>query len=362
VARLRVLIIGAGRRVQNNFLPSLYCLRDHFEVAGVHARTPEKVIDVSDRWGVTAVLSLDTVDWSRIDVVAVSVPVSQNPVVLQQLAPHAHRLCLVIDTPVATSLQELVACEKNLANFKKVIVTEDYMNFPLFKMTRQALSDGIIGRPGSVTLLNLGYFFHGLALIRSLSNFSPVWRTRVEQVGSFSWNIRYQLLDGFQACVVGPYRPDSNGGILVEGSEGIITEVESDARWGNSHGRPVFTAARVTENGQLHGYRIDNNAGKTVYFAELPQLKEMRTLDFDDKSDLNLCRGCGLMDVFLALFQANNINNHYGAENALYDSFVSRLASRGRLPIDPLLMVNSNVMTLLRAIAIVRHANRGTIS
>jgi len=265
---------------------------------------------------------------------------------------------LVIDTPVASTLAELTECERLLPRFAKVLVTEDYMNFPLFRLLREAVADDLLGKPIAATLFNIGYLFHGLALARSFVGFAPVWRSRVEHAGPFSTRVTYRLRGGFEACVVGPYRPDHNGGILLEGTKGVISEVAGDAHWGNLDHRPFYLARRKLEAGQLAGYQIEDSAGRSLRTIDLPTLHEMRTLPFDDKSELNLCRSCGLIDVFLAIVESNNINHAYGFESALYDSFVSRLAHRGRLPYDGLSLMGSNAMTLLRWMAKVPRARK----
>jgi predicted dehydrogenase len=82
--RRRVLIVGAGFRVKNNFLPTLHCLKREFEIVGVHARTLERLRPVADLWNVPALSSLDDVDFDAVDLVVISVPPSQNAVVLRR--------------------------------------------------------------------------------------------------------------------------------------------------------------------------------------------------------------------------------------------------------------------------------------
>jgi hypothetical protein len=131
----------------------------------------------------------------------------------------------------------------------------------------------------------------------------------------------------------------------------VISEVAGDARWGHLDHRPHYVVQRDLEADQLVGYRLEDGAGRLLRAVDLPALREMRRLPFEDKSDLNLCRGRGLMDVFLALFEPANLNNAYGFRNALYDSFVSRFAHSGRLPLDPLSLFGSDVMMLVRSAA-----------
>lgn len=359
MAKLRVLIVGAGKRVQNNFLPALRCLSDRFEIVGVHARTAANLSKVADLWDVPAVFDLQHMDWSTVDVVAVSVPVSQNPVVLRQLTPYGRGLRLVIDTPVATTLHELLECDRLLPEFREVLVAEDYMNFPLFSLIRLAAKTGLIGNPRAATLFNTGYSFHGLALIRSFANFRFAWRSETSLIGTFTKNIAYHLNEGFKGSVIGPYRPKSNGGLILEGDSGVITESSTDERWGNTGNRRVYTAREIMHDGDLAGYVIENTSGEPLFSTNLPFLQALRAMPFDDKSNFNLCKGCGLIDVFLALLEPDNMNNSYGPDNALYDSFVSRIAARRRLLVDPPVLGRSTVMTALRTLASFRRLIRG---
>jgi hypothetical protein len=330
--RKRLLMVGAGRRVQNNFLPALRCLEDSFEVVGVHSRTAERLRQVTARWDVPAVESLSDVDFSNIDVVAISVPTSQNAVVLNQLLPHASRLHVVIDTPIAWNFAEYAASGPLLKQFAQVTVTEDYMNFPTFALLRKAVQDGIVGRPLNMTLYNTGYLYHGLALIRSFVGFGPVLQSSRQALGSYGVITDYRLHDDFKATVVGPYRQHTTGGLVFEGEEGVISEFPADQRFYGGN-KPLFMLKPVMEAGQLVKCAITGNGRD--YEMDLPNLRAMRNMDFSDKSDLNLLWGCGLIEVFRSVHQDRNLNRRYGFKNAFYDSFVSRRAEQGVVPIDP---------------------------
>ncbi len=343
-AKLRVLVVGAGRRVQGNFLPVLRALDAQFSILGVHARTAARLQPVADRWGVPAVATLAGASLEAADVVALSVPTAQNPVVLRALLPQAARLSVVIDTPIAWTRQELAATAPLLARFRRVVVTEDYMNFPEYALARQAVAAGLIGTPTALTLTNTGYLYHGLALIRSFVGFRRAVRTWRRRVGGMTTLVGYRFPGGFEACVIGPYRRHSTGGFLLEGTAGAITQFPADLGAATAS-RPVhLLAPRRDAAGRLDGYAI---GALDLIPAELAAMHEM---PFDDKSDLNLQRGCGLASVFRSLIQDDGLNTAYGAENAFYDSFISRLAERGRLPIDPLTWLGRDAMTAVRAL------------
>jgi predicted dehydrogenase len=175
---LRVLIVGAGRRVRNNFLPALACLGSQFRVEALVSPTPVRRAALAAQWGVASWDSIADIELAGIDVVAISVPTSENAGVLRALLPHADRLRLVIDTPIAWTPREYAACAPLLDRFPRLTVAEDYMNFPSFALAREATGRGLIGEVKWLTLNNIGYFYHGLALIRSFAGFAKVRSSR----------------------------------------------------------------------------------------------------------------------------------------------------------------------------------------
>jgi hypothetical protein len=331
-AKRRVLLVGAGRRVQNNFLPVLACLSDAFEVRGLHSRTPATLARVADHWHVPAIASLAKSDLAQFDVVVVSVPTSQNGNVLKQLEANAANLDLVIDTPIAWTMREHAETAPLLEKFRSVTVAEDYMNFPRFSLIRQVVSSGIIGELRSVTLYNIGFLYHGLALIRSFVGFDPLLAAWSKPLSGHASVVGYDFVGGFSAAVVGPYRRHTSGGIFIEGSKAIITEHPIDRDFA-AHGKSVYVLSSVMRDGLLSGFEIQGDG--QVFSVALDDLQRMRGMAFDDKSDINLERGCGLINVFRSLLDFGNFNRDYGPANAFHDSFVSRRAESGEIPLDP---------------------------
>ena len=154
--------------------------------------------------------------------------------------------------------------------------------------------------------------------------------------------------------VVGPYRSHRTGGITIEGSKGILTDFASDEAFANPGSSPIYVMNyERSQDGAIRHISL-NEAGKeasTHYAMDLPELIAMQAMDFPDKSDLNMLRGCGLLNIFQAFREPGNINNFYGPANAFYDSFASRLAQRGWLPMDPLVWFGSDCVALLRTLA-----------
>lgn len=348
----RVLMIGAGRRAKNNFLPVLTYLANQgaVTIAGVHARTAANLYPVAEHWKIRGYTSISEIDLSKVDMVAISVPPAQNGPVLQSLEPDASRLTVVVDTPVAFSRGELALTDRLLKKFKRVIIAEDYMNFPPFELMRKAVKGGLVGSVMGVTLTNIGYMYHGLALVRSFCGFGRARSTWKKSAGTYGAIVGYNFANGYKGIVIGPYRRESTSGITVEGTKGILSDFPGDKAFEQGAGRPIYILKYDrAEEGYITRVWLDG-AGPEFSMA-LPQLGAMYKMDIADRSDLNLLRGCGLIRVFQAINETDNINHAYGQANAFYDSFAPRLAAKGVLAIDPLTWIGSDAVSLLRAVS-----------
>src|SRR5437879_5713243 len=96
---LRALIVGAGHRVRNAFLPALACLRPDIEIVGIHSRSVDHAREAGQPWGIEPVVDLQSLRPGDVDVVLVSVTTSSNVAVLRATAHLAPGAGLVMDTP-----------------------------------------------------------------------------------------------------------------------------------------------------------------------------------------------------------------------------------------------------------------------
>jgi hypothetical protein len=332
--RKRVLIIGAGRRGQNSYLPAFHCLSHLFEVVGLHSRTSARAVAVARKWHVPAVDRLADIDLSTIDLAVVAVPPDQNVAVLQALLPFARGLNILIDTPIASDRKQLESVVPLLEQFESVTVAEDHMNFPFHKIARDAAAEGIIGRPKSLSLLNIGYLYHGLSIIRALTGFAPATGSWNKPLGTHGKVVGFTFADGFTATMIGPYRrQDKVAGLILEGASGIISETAMDANY-IGHNRKMYVLQPIRSDGQIIAYSVTGKDYKRV--MELPYINQLRTLDFPDKSEINLLQVSGNMDIILSIFHEWNINRGYGYKNGLYDSFAAGRADSGYHQLDTL--------------------------
>jgi hypothetical protein len=331
--RTRVILIGAGNRVQNNFLPALRYLRDMFDVVGIFARTYSKVEDVARRWGVPALRSLCDHELSMADAIVVSVPVEQNAAVLRRIEAHAPRLDLIIDTPIASSTSEHREVLQYLKRFRTISVAEDYMNFPQFELLRRVVRSGAIGELRNIVLYHFGYLYHGLALVRSFVGFEPVARSWSRRIACSTRAsiVNYEFDSGVSATIVGPYRRHTSGGMLIEGTKGIITEAPTDKELVNQ-GMSVFVLEKLSDGKCTIGFRVRGEEKR--WDAYLHQIQNPGIVRYDG-SDIKYEKTCGLIEVLKAARTKYGLNWRYSAADALYDSIVSRRAEKGDGPLDP---------------------------
>ncbi|GEM_PF-6736430 len=316
-----VLIVGSGNRIQNNFLPALNCLKEHFKIIGVYSRTEHKRNAVAQKWGIPSVADLAKFDFSQINLVIMSITLKNNKQVLQKLAPYSSNLILVIDTPVLP-LKDLEAI-KLLNRFKKVVVTEDFMNFPQFNLMREFVKDNHLGKLQKIHLDQSGYKYHGLALIRSFVNFKAILYSRKISSSSENISLDYRFINGVQGCIIEPYKR-LDGTITLTGSQGILTteNVEIDS---TSNSRSVYKIKEVWENEKFQGFMIE---GKGVSFpSQVPFYDRLKSLSEQNNSHFNILKTCGLIQVFQSLLNTN-IHSKYTMLDGLYDQFVSSLARK----------------------------------
>jgi hypothetical protein len=312
-----VLLIGSGRRIKNNFLPALAQLGDRIEVVGLWSPTPAHAEQAAAPWGVPVATSL-AAGLTRADTVMVSVSTVAVPSVLQQLLADADRLTLVLDTPVFGSLAHLPAM-RWLRRFPRVVIAEDYMNYPQWELARECVAAGLIGKVERVELRHSGYRYHGLALIRSFFGFPLATRVRKRRIVDET-HVDYVFSGGGAGRIIEPY-DQARGATVIYGTQGLISDDPTV-----NDGRPVFWIKTAADQ---HGFTLADRR------LELPQVATL--LQGRDSSWFNACKSCGLMRVLASIWE-DNINLRYDYRQALYDHVTTAAMSKLPVVVDPLAM------------------------
>jgi hypothetical protein len=338
-SRRRVLVIGSGRRIRNNFLPALAHLAPRLEVNGLWSPTAAHAEAAARPWGfavrpVEATLaSVDTV------VVSVSTPAVRS--VLLRLQPDAHRLTLVLDTPVFGGLRDLPAV-RLLGRFAKVLVAEDYARYPQWELLRTAVAGGLIGAPTHVELAHSGYRYHGLALIRSIFGY-PFARHLRRRAAVGEVALRFAFGGGRTGRIVEPY-DQRRGSTVVYGEKGSIRFGAGDVAGG--------------EDPTVHRLRTLGPVDAPVGFAlgdrtiVPPALASLLDADVPDPTAFNALKTCGLLAVLDDLWRPGP--PVYGYRDALYDHLATAWLRSAPGAVDPAAHLDRNFVDLIEIASRVR--------
>ncbi|MGQ0551723.1 MAG: GMC oxidoreductase [Planctomycetota bacterium] len=141
----RVLVLGAGRRVQEDVLPTLLWLEDRFVLAGVCARRARSLSIGGRELAVRAFDALDAKTLAGVDLLYCAVTKEAVPGVLARLAELARsgafdprRVDLILDTPVL--LLKHLRHARRLRVYRHVWVAEDTATLPWLGLALRAFT------------------------------------------------------------------------------------------------------------------------------------------------------------------------------------------------------------------------------
>ncbi|TSA43997.1 hypothetical protein D4R49_01105 [bacterium] len=214
----KVVVIGAGKRVEQVIAPALWFLQDEFEIVHIVARTPRSKPFLGGRMVVSLVDRVAEELWRTVDMVILATPKESVGVALRTIPEeHRGRIVLLMDTPVI-SLRRL-GLLRVLRSFKRVVVSEDYLGLPFFEAAAQLIREGKIGALRSVYFFHSGYRYHALAAVKRLSGSSVFSYIRIRHGETTEWDIRTS--SGVSARILEP-RDYKNGRTLIAGEKGTI--------------------------------------------------------------------------------------------------------------------------------------------
>jgi len=308
---VRVAVIGSGNRVRSNFMPALHALDDHVEVTGLWSRTAANAEAVASHWRVPACDSLADLVATRPHVIAVSVSTTAVPELLRTLARRAPDAALVLDTPVLGRGLDLPAA-RYLSRFRRVLIAEDYMNYPQFELMRTVAATGVIGPVRAVAMRGNGYRYHGLATIRSFFGFPITGRVRRVPAASGSVSLSFRFGAARGGRIDEPYIA-GRGHTTVTGTHGTITDDAARA--------DALVVEPTYADGEVAGFRLADRE------LPLPQLAMLRRISPPDSTLFNDLKTCGLIRVFESLW-SDNVNSDYTYRQGLYDHLVTAVGRR----------------------------------
>jgi hypothetical protein len=325
--RLRALVVGAGYRARNAFLPALSCLDRYIDVVGIHSRNIAHARRAGEPWGVEAIEDLRALRPGDVDLVLVSVTVTNNLDVLRGAAHLAPGAALVMDTPGLGRLGDLA----HLALYRRwaqVRVAEDFMRVPQYRLVAAALASGVIGDISAIRLTRMGYRYHALALLRSWLAFRQPLSARSRPASEGGVDISYRFGGGVIGEVIEPYR-QAKGSFDIVGARGSLCGDPMGHPVGFADvGEPCGRLERLENADGLFGFQIVGLDGPIS--ITVPNLTRLRAMGLEDDSEFNLLRVDGLCHVISSLWEPDSVNGRYRLEDGMADLLVSSAARRSR--------------------------------
>lgn len=173
--RLKVALIGAGRRAQQSHLKVLNQLRkDRIDFTAVCDINPDTVEPISRQYKVNGYTNIrEMTAKEKIDVCIVTVPADAHHSVSCYLSQQGiHHL---VETPIApyVDLAKLMI-ETAHKHQVKLEISENFPYMPVELMTMEVIRAGIIGKVGRVYRLFSTTGYHGISVINERAGGKPV--------------------------------------------------------------------------------------------------------------------------------------------------------------------------------------------
>ncbi len=171
--KLKLALIGLGRRGRSSHLPIYPKLKDVFEFVAVCDKDGEVLREVASEYGVNAYTSVrDLVDGEELDVVDVVVPGDAHHPICCYLAENG--INIIVETPVSVtrSMTDMMV-EAATRNNVKLEVAENYHRVPMARFQAKVIDSGIIGDVGRIYRIFYEGGYHGMSMLRLLAGSRP---------------------------------------------------------------------------------------------------------------------------------------------------------------------------------------------
>lgn len=219
---LRLLVVGAGRRVVEDVLPVVDALPGVIELVGVAARSARRQ-ELAGRERDVLAFSDAVADGTlaRCDLVYVVVAKPAVPGVVMRLAgAGAPRFGLLLETPglIFKHLGHL----RRFAAFPAVSMAEDSVTLPWVTLARRAATDDVLGPLREVRLEHAAWRYHGMALLKALFD-APVRSGRRRALPGGGAEVELRFVGGGRGLVLEP-RDYATGRVVLVGERATASD------------------------------------------------------------------------------------------------------------------------------------------
>ncbi len=171
--KLKLALIGLGRRGRGGHLPVYPKLKDVFEFVAVCDKDEEVLREVAADYGVNAYTSVrDLVAREELDIVDVVVPGDAHHPICCYLAENG--IHFIVETPVSVTrpMTDLMV-EAAKRNNVKLEVAENYHRVPMARFQFEVIDSGVIGEVGRIYRIFYEGGYHGMSMLRLLAGSPP---------------------------------------------------------------------------------------------------------------------------------------------------------------------------------------------
>lgn len=311
-----MLVVGAGKRVEETIVPALLGLGDSAEIAGVWARSSRKISFYGGEFTVQTETGPDAYDLSSIDTVMVAVTRASVPSVLRKLSRFdTGHMALMLDTPVLDPGD--LGATRWFERFRRVVCTEDSIALPPIAAAKRLIDEGAVGKVRSVQLFHSGWRNHALASMRYLTGMRKPSRITMSRWNPRWSETRFRFAGGVRASVVQPHI-HGNGRVLVVGERGAIVDYRTERSDAIEIGYLVEDGIYrgLTVRGEQVGSELDQRFFDNVPRTGIPE----PTLD-------NQFKIRAVMELLAGVHDERS-GVSYDPWDAIYDHQCMRLAER----------------------------------
>lgn len=303
----KILVIGSGKRVKEGIIPALFCLQNEFEIEAVYSRSIKTISLFNDTWKKKTIDDLRGVDFKKLSYIFIAVTLSEVPKVLKKLSDFdTSHITVFLDTPVLPHTK--LGASKYFKNFKNVLVPEDSIALPSFKLAKKLIGEGKIGKLKRIYIFHEGYRYHALAALKFLTSSNvkkitnKVWSKKADCI---EWDFHFKNV---RATMLDP-RDYNAGRFLIVGEKGMIADY-------NLTGANTYRIEYIVENGNYRGLKLN---GQKVEADNLDKLFLKNVSDdLYKKSVMNSMKIRGIMEILNGVDKGDK-KYFYSAKTGIYD-------------------------------------------
>lgn len=169
--KLKIALIGMGKRLQNDYMPIFNAFPDDFEIVGLTTKNYESGKKKSEKFKLKHCVDLETLNNQNPDVFLICVPANIACDVAKQVMQFKRPI--MMETPIYDGS---VVQESNRLNIKFGVV-EQWPFLPLEQTKKMIIESGILGNIFMVENDNRSYDYHGIAQLRSYLGIESIPKT-----------------------------------------------------------------------------------------------------------------------------------------------------------------------------------------